>query len=509
VSLSARTPAPLHADEPRTPVAARLAHLRAEWWQDPRTELLAGLVVALALIPEATAFSLIAGIDPKVGLYASFSIAIIISIAGGRRAMISAATGAMALLMVPLVREHGVEYLFAATILTGVLQVVFGKLGVARLMRFVPRTVMTGFVNALAILIFLAQLPYLVGEAWAVWAMVVGGLAVMYALPRVTKVVPAPLVAIVGLTAVAVAFDVRVPTVGGMGELPDTLPVLGIPAVPLTLETLQIVAPYALALAFVGILESLLTAQLLDDITDEPSDKSRETRGQGIANVATGFLGGMAGCAMIGQSMINVRSGARTRLSTLSAGVFLLVLILVLGDLVAMIPMAALVAVMTVVAVATFDWTSLKLDTLRRTPKTETMVMAVTVGVVVVTHNLAYGVLAGVVLAMVVFARRAAHHASMTSVLDPTGTVRSYVVTGELFFASANELIHEFDLQDPVREVVIDLTEAEVWDSSAVATLDTVVARFAARGIEARITGLTHHSADLHERLTGQLTGGH
>jgi sulfate permease, SulP family len=487
----------------------RLARLRAEWWSDPRTELLAGLVVALALIPEAIAFSLIAGVDPKVGLYASFSIAIIIAFAGGRPAMISAATGAMALLFVPLVREHGVEYLFAATIVTGVFQIGLGWLGVARLMRFVPRTVMTGFVNALAILIFLAQLPYLIDENWAVWAMVGGGLAIMYALPRVTKVVPAPLVAIVALTTVAVAFDVRVPTVGGMGELPDTLPILGIPAVPLTFETLAIVAPYALALALVGLLESLLTAQLVDDHTHTTSNKTRECGAQGVANVAAGFLGGMAGCAMIGQTMINVRAGARTRLSTLCAGVFLLVLILVLGDLVALIPMAALVAVMVVVAVATFDWTSLKLNTLRRTPKTETLVMVVTVGVVVVTHNLAYGVLAGVLVAMVVFARRAAHHASMTSHLEDEGAVRRYVVTGELFFASANELVHRFDLHDPAPHVVIDLTGADVWDTSAVVTLDAVVARYAARGTEATLVGLTDHSADLHERLTGQLTGTH
>ncbi|WP_205745441.1 SulP family inorganic anion transporter [Egicoccus halophilus] len=487
----------------------RSARLREQWWQDPRTELLAGLVVALALIPEAIAFSLIAGVDPKVGLYASFSIAIILAFAGGRPAMISAATGAMALLMVPLVREHGVEYLFAATVVTGVLQLVLGWLGIGNLMRFVPRTVMTGFVNALAVLIFLAQLPYVVEEGWAVWAMVAGGLAIMYALPRITRVVPAPLVAIVALTAVAVAFDVRVPTVGGMGELPDTLPVLGIPAVPLTLETLQIVAPYALALAFVGLLESLLTAQLLDDVTGTPSDKGRESRAQGLANVATGFLGGMAGCAMIGQSMINVRSGARTRLSTLSAGVFLLVLILLLGDLVALIPMAALVAVMVVVAVATFEWSSLKLNTLRRTPKTETLVMLVTVGVVVVTHNLAYGVIAGVLLAMVVFTRRAAHHARMFRVLDPTGRVRSYVVMGELFFASANQLVHEFDVTEAVDEVVIDLHQAEVWDSSAVVVLDGIVARFAARGVPATIVGLSDHSAELHERLTGQLTAAH
>ncbi|MBS3940832.1 MAG: SulP family inorganic anion transporter [Actinobacteria bacterium] len=474
-----------------------------------RAELLAGLVVALALIPEAIAFSLIAGVDPKVGLYASFSIAVIMAIAGGRRAMISGATGAMALLMVPLVREHGVEYLLAATVVTGMIQVAFGWLGVGNLMRFIPRTVMTGFVNALAVLIFLAQMPYLVGEGWAVWALVAGGLALMYGLPRLTKAVPAPLVAIVALTGLVVALDIRVPNVGGMGELPSTLPVLGVPAVPFSLETLQIVAPYAFALALVGLLESLLTAQLLDDITDSSSDKGRESRAQGLANVVTGMFGGMAGCAMIGQSMINVRSGARGRLSTLSAGLFLLILIIGLGDLVAMIPMAALVAVMIVVAIATFDWSSLKLDTLRRTPKTETLVMAVTVAVVVMTHNLAYGVLAGVLLAMVVFARRAAHHAAMFSVLDPTGTTRSYVVTGELFFASANSLVHEFDLTDTTPTVVIDLTEANLWDSSAVAILDSIVARFAARGVDARITGLTDHSAELHERLTGQFVDAH
>lgn len=486
-----------------------LARLKAAWWCDPRAELLAGMVVALALIPEAIAFSLIAGVDPKVGLYASFSIAVIIAIAGGRPAMISGATGAMALLLVPLVREHGVEYLLAATIVAGATQMVFARAGVAKLMRFVPRTVMTGFVNALAVLIFLAQLPYLVGEGWAVWMMAAGGLAIIYAiyaLPRVAKVVPAPLVAIVALTTVAVAFDVRVPDVSSLGELPDTLPIFGIPAVPLTLDTLLIVAPYALALAFVGLLESLLTAQLLDDITDTSSDKTRESGAQGLANVITGFFGGMAGCAMIGQSMINVHAGARTRLSTLSAGVFLMALLLVLGDLVALIPMAALVAVMVVVAVATFDWASITVDTLRRTPKTETLVMVITVAVVLATHNLAYGVLAGVLAAMVVFARRAAVQASVRSVLSPDGQVRSYVVTGQLFFASTNELIHQFDLNDPCREVVIDLTEAQVWDSSAVATLDQVVARYAARGIDARVAGLSDHSAELHARLTGRVS---
>jgi sulfate permease, SulP family len=415
----------------------------------------------------------------------------------------------MALVMIPLVRDHGVEYLFAATVLTGVFQFAFGALGVGRLMRFIPRTVMVGFVNALAILIFHAQLHHVFGAAWGVYAMIVAGLAIMYGLPRLTTVVPAPLVAIVVLTSAAILFDLRLPNVGDMGELPSALPFLGLPAVPFSVETLAIVAPFALTLALIGLLESLLTAQLLDDITDTRSDKDRESRGQGIANIATGFFGGMAGCAMIGQSMINVKSGGRSRLSTLSAGVFLLILILAVGDLVALIPMAALVAVMFVVAIATFDWTSLKLSTLRETPKTETAVMVVTVLTVVLTHNLAYGVLAGVVLAAVFFARRVAHLVDVTSVLDPDGNERVYAVTGELFFASTNELVHAFDYADDVERVVIDLTDAHIWDSSAVATLDAILHKFTARGIEAEIVGLNDQSHDLHSRLTGQLAGSH
>ena len=475
----------------------------------PVPNLLAGLVVALALIPEAIAFSIIAGVDPKVGLYASFSISMIIAFAGGRRAMISAATGAMALVMVPLVRDHGVEFLFAATILTGLIQAGLGLLGIGRLMRFVPRTVMVGFVNALAILIFLAQMPYFLGEGLAVYALVAVGLVVMYGLPRLTGAVPAPLVAIVVLTGAAVYFRLDVPTVGDMGELPSALPWVALPNLPFTLETLQIIAPYAVALAFIGLLESLLTAQILDDMTDTGSDKDKECRGQGVANVATGFLGGMAGCAMIGQSMINIKSGGRTRLSTFSAGFFLLVMILVLGDLVAVIPMAALVAVMVVVAIATFDWTSLRWQTLRRTPRTETAVMVVTVAVVVQTHNLAYGVVAGVLLAGIFFARRVAHLVEVTSVLDPDGAVRVYRVTGELFFASTNELMHAFDYTDPTPKVVIDLTGAHVWDSSAVATLDAIVGKYTARGIAAELVGLNTHSEALHTRLTGQMTGSH
>jgi SulP family sulfate permease len=487
---------------------SRRARLHDAWLARPVPNLLSGLVVALALIPEAIAFSIIAGVDPKVGLYASFSISMIIAFAGGRRAMISAATGAMALVMVPLVKEHGVEYLFAATILTGLLQVGLGALGVGRLMRFVPRTVMVGFVNALAILIFLAQMPYFLGGGAAVYALVAVGLLVMYTLPRLTAAVPAPLVAILVLTGTAAYFGLDVPTVGDLGELPTALPWVALPAIPFTLETLQIIAPFAVTLAFIGLLESLLTAQILDDMTDTGSDKNRESRGQGVANVATGFLGGMAGCAMIGQSMINIKSGGRTRLSTFSAGFFLLVLILVLGDLIAIIPMAALVAVMFVVAVATFDWTSLHLRSLRRTPKSETAVMVVTVAIVVQTHNLAYGVVAGVLLAAIFFARRVAHLAEVTSRVDPDGA-RVYTVTGELFFASTNELVHSFDYNDSVAKVLIDLTDAHVWDSSAVATLDAIVAKFASRGISAELVGLNTHSEALHTRLTGQHTGAH
>ena len=489
--------------------AAPRPSLRESWLANPRADLLSGLVVALALIPEAIAFSIIAGVDPKVGLYASFSIAIIIAFTGARSGMISAATGSMALVVVPLVSEHGVEYLFAATVLTGVLQVVLGAVGIGKLMRFIPRTVMIGFVNALAILIFKAQVETVIGESWVVYALIAVAMAVIYLLPKVTTIIPAPLVAIVLVGLVVAGLHLTVPTVGDMGELPDSLPVLGIPSVPFTFETLRIITPYAFTLAIVGILESLLTAQLIDDITDTGSDKDRECQGQGIANTVTGFLGGMAGCAMIGQSMINMRSGGRTRLSTLSAGVFLLILLLVLGDLVAEIPMAALVAVMVVVAIATFDWSSISLSTLRHTPRSETAVMVVTVAIVVITHNLALGVLAGVLLAAIFFARRVAHVAEVDSVVDPDTGVRRYHVTGELFFASTNELVHAFDYADPTPEVVIDLTDAHVWDSSAVATLDAVQAKFHARGVEATIVGLNPHSEALHSRLTGRLASSH
>jgi SulP family sulfate permease len=495
---------------------------RTGWLSNPRADLLSALVVALALIPEAISFSIIAGVDPKVGLYASFSIAIIISIAGGRPGMISAATGAMALVIVPLVEEHGVAYLFAATILAGLIQVGLGYLGVGSLMRFVPRTVMLGFVNALAILIFLAQVPHILlsdesdkSAFWLNLAFIVGALVVIYALPRLrfvplARVIPSPLVAIVVLTVLAIAFDLQLPTVGDMGELPGSLPIPGLPGVPFGFETLRIILPFSITLALVGLLESLLTAQLLDDLTDTDSDKNRESRGQGIANVATGFLGGMAGCAMIGQSMINYRSGGRTRLSTLASGVFLLVLILGLGDLVAQIPMAALVAVMVMVSVGTFNWTSIRLATLRSVPRPETTVMIVTVAVVVVTHNLAYGVAAGVLLSAVFFVRHVSHLVRVTSVVDPDNVERLYAVTGELFFASTNDLVHSFDYDAvKVRRVEIDLSDARIWDTSAVGALDAVVEKFAERGIDAHLVGLNRHAEKLHRDTTGKVSPGH
>ena len=496
---------------------ARVTNFRSAWMSNPKADILSGLVVALALIPEAISFSIIAGVDPKVGLYASFSIAIIISMTGGRMGMISAATGAMALVVVPLVKDYGVGHLFAATILAGALQIAFGVLGVGALMRFVPRTVMLGFVNALAILIFLAQVPHILlsDESSAVrnsqLAMNIGfivvGLVVIYGLPRITKVVPSPLVAIALLATAAITMGWKIPTVGDMGALPDSLPFFALPDVPLTFETLQIILPFSLTLAFVGLLESLLTAQLLDDMTDSDSDKNLESRGQGIANIATGFLGGMAGCAMIGQSMINHRSGGRTRLSTLASGVFLLILILALGDLVARIPMAALVAVMIMVAIGTFNWKSIAPATLKWMPKTETAVMVVTVAIVVLTHNLAYGVAAGVLLSAIFFVRHVSHLVNVTSVVDPDNHERIYAVTGQLFFASTNDLVHSFDYDSvTVPKVEIDLTDARVWDTSAIVALDAVVAKFAERDIEAEIVGLNRHAADLHGRSSGKVS---
>lgn len=484
----------------------------ASWTTNPKADLLSGLVVALALIPEAISFSIIAGVDPRVGLYASFSIAIVIAFAGGRSGMISAATGAMALVVVDLVADHGLGHLFAATILAGIFQVVFGALGVGELMRFVPRSVMVGFVNALAILIFLAQIPQILledgdrSQLLLNLLFIAAGLGIIYGLPMISKAIPSPLVAIVVLSAIAMSFGFSLPTVGDMGELPSALPWVALPEVPFTFETLSIITPFALTLAFVGLLESLLTASLLDDLTDTDSDKNSEARGQGIANIATGFLGGMAGCAMIGQSMINYRTGGRGRLSTLASGIFLLVLIIVLGDWVARIPTAALVAVMIMVSIGTFDWRSISMPTLKSTPRPETLIMVATVATTVLTHNLAYGVGIGVVLSAVAFARHVSDVVKVTSVVDPDGTERLYAIHGELFFASTNRLVHDFDYKNVEADrVEIDLSNARIWDTSAVAALDAVVAKFQEQGIDAKLVGLNPHAARLHRDNTGKL----
>ncbi|WP_326601335.1 SulP family inorganic anion transporter [Streptomyces sp. NBC_01800] len=493
-----------------TSPAARLRGLRPDWVDNPkvwRTEVLAGLVVALALIPEAISFSIIAGVDPAVGLFASFTMAVVISIVGGRRAMISAATGAVALVIAPLNREHGFGYLVAAVILGGVIQVALGALGVAKLMRFVPRSVMVGFVNALAILIFMAQIPEMTDVPWAVYPLIIGGLALMVFFPKVTTVIPAPLVSIVILTVITVAAAIAVPTVGDKGALPSSLPVPGLPDVPFTMDTLTTIAPYALAMALVGLMESLMTAKLVDEITDTHSSKTRESIGQGIANIVTGFFGGMGGCAMIGQTMINVKvSGARTRLSTFLAGGFLMVLCIVFGPVVSDIPMAALVAVMVMVSFATFDWHSIAPKTLKRMPAGEIAVMVITVICVVATSNLAIGVVVGSITAMVIFAKRVAHLAEVTPVTAPDGTSVVYSVTGELFFASSNDLVGQFHYAGDPDKVIIDLSAAHIWDASSVAALDAIETKYAQRGKTVEIIGLNNPSADLHSKLTGELT---
>ena len=473
--------------------------LRQQWFGNIRGDVLSGLVVALALIPEAIAFSIIAGVDPKIGLYASFCIAVVIAFAGGRPAMISAATGAMALVMVDLVADHGLQYLLVATLLTGVLQFLAGVARLPVLMRFVSRSVITGFVNALAILIFMAQLPQLVGVSWMVYPMVAGGLAIIYLLPRLTRAVPSPLVAIVVLTVLAITLDITVPTVGDMGELPDSLPVFLLPQVPLTLETLWIVLPVSATLAVVGLLESMLTAQIVDDLTDTPSDKNREARGQGIANVAAGLLGGMAGCAMIGQSVINVKSGGRGRLSTLVAGVFLLILVVFAGPWVARIPMAALVAVMIMVSIGTFSWSSIR--DLRKHPPTSSVVMVATVVVTVATHDLAKGVLTGVLLSALFFARKVGQVLHVGSVSADEGRARHYTVTGQVFFASAQAFVHRFDFKEAVERVRIDVGHAHFWDLTAVGALDKVVLKFRREGTQIEVVGLNEASATLVTRL--------
>jgi SulP family sulfate permease len=473
--------------------------LRVDWLGNIRSDVLAGLVVALALIPEAIAFSIIAGVDPKVGLYASFSIAVLTAIVGGRPGMISAATAATAVLMVTLVKEHGLQYLLAATILAGVLQIMAGLLKLGYVMRFVSRSVMTGFVNALAILIFMAQLPELIGVPWLTYPLVALGLAIIYLVPLVTRAVPSPLICIVVLTGLVLALGLDVRSVGDMGELPSTLPVFLLPQVPFTFETLAIILPYSAAVAAVGLLESLLTAQIVDELTDTPSDKNRECIGQGVANFATGFIGGMAGCAMIGQSVINVKSGGRGRLSSFLAGIFLLFLIVVLGPWVELIPMAALVAIMIMVSIGTFSWVSLK--NLREHPRSSSVVMLSTVAGVVLTHNLAIGVLAGVLLSALFFAWKVAQIFRVTSILSPDGMHRTYRVEGQLFFASGEDFMSAFDFKEALEKVTIDVSGAHIWDISSVAALDMVVLKLRREGATVEIVGLNEASETIVDRL--------
>jgi high affinity sulfate transporter 1 len=479
-------------------VVLDLNTIKYQWFGNVRGDVLAGIVVALALIPEAIAFSIIAGVDPMVGLYASFCIIVVTAFLGGRPGMISAATGATALLMVTLVAEYGLQYLLAATILTGVLQVIMGYLKVGRLMKFVPRSVMIGFVNALAILIFTSQLSHFVGEGWQMYAMVAGALAIIYILPRFTKAVPSPLVAIVVMTVIAIMANTGVRTVGDMGQLTQQLPIFLIPDIPLNLETLKIIFPYSLSIAIVGLVESFLTAQIVDDMTDTKSDKNKEARGQGIANMVSGFFGGMAGCAMIGQSVINVRSGGRGRLSSLTAGVFLMTLIMLFNDFLVQIPMAALVGVMIMVSIGTFDWSCLK--TLHRVPITDTLVMVVTIATVVVTHDLSIGVLVGILMSAIFFAAKISK-VQITSLSAKGANKKVYRVTGQLFFASVTDFVESFNYKDDVKEIDLDLTQAHLWDDSAVGAIDKVVIKYHQNGIKVNLIGLNTESSKMIDKL--------
>jgi len=476
-----------------------LTRTRGEWFSNVRGDLLAGMVVALALIPEAIAFSIIAGVDPKVGLYASCCIAVVIAIVGGRPGMISAATGAMAMVMVTLVKNNGLEYLLAATVLTGIIQIVAGMLRLGTLLRFVSCSVVTGFVNALAILIFMAQLPEFNNAGWQMYVMVAAGLGIIYGLPYVTKIVPSPLVAIVVLTVFSTLMGLDLRTVGDMGQLPDSLPMFMIPDIPLNFETLMIILPYSITMAAVGLLESLMTAVIVDDLTDTPSQKNRECAGQGVANIIAGFFGGMAGCAMIGQSVINVKSGGRGRLSTFCAGTFLLILILVLEGWVKQIPMAALVAVMIMVSIGTFNWASIK--NLRTYPKSSSLVTIVTVIVVVYTHNLALGVFVGVLMSALFFARKVSRLMMVQSNLIEEGKHRTYHVYGQIFFASADDFVAQFDFREVIEKITIDMTQAHFWDLTGVGAIDKVVLKFRREGTEVEILGMNEASATIVEKL--------
>ena len=473
------------------------------WFGNLRGDLLAGIVVALALVPEAIAFSIIAGVDPQVGLYASFVIAVTIAFVGGRPGMISAATGAMALLMVNLVKQYGLEYLFAASILTGVIQILSGYLKLERLMSFVSKSVVTGFVNALAILIFMAQLPELTNVGANVYILTAAGLGIIYLfplLPKVGGVIPSPLVCILVLTTITQFFGIDVRTVGDMGKLPTMVPSFHFPSVPLTLETLFIILPYALPMAVVGLLESLMTATIVDEFTDTTSNSNKECKGQGIANILAGLFGGMAGCAMIGQSVINVKSGGRGRLSALVAGVFLLVMVVFLSQWLKIIPMAALVAIMIMVSIGTFNWDSVK--NLRSYPLSTNAVMLTTVIVVVFTHNLAFGVFAGVLLASLFFANKISRFMSVNKALIEGEGHRKYEITGQVFFNSSDRFLGHFDFKENVKKVTIDLSKAHFWDVSAVASLDKAILKFKKSGIETIVLGLNEASQSVVDRFS-------
>lgn len=479
-----------------------ISRLKHEWLGNIRGDILAGIVVALALIPEAIAFSIIAGLDPKVGLYASFSIAVIIAIVGGRPGMISAATAATALLMVTLVKDHGVEYLLAAGILAGILQIIAGYLNIQTLISFISRSVMVGFLNALAILIFMAQLPELTNVTWHVYALTVLGLAIIYLfpyIPKVGKMIPSPLATIIALTLLVLLLGIDVRTIGDMGQLPDTLPVFLMPDIPLNLETLWIILPYSVAIAIVGLLESMMTAQVVDEMTDTDSDKSRECKGQGIANIGSSFLGGMAGCAMVGQSIINIKSGGRGRLSSFSAGVFLLIMVVFVADYLKVVPMAALVAIMIMVSIGTFNWQSLK--ELHTNPSSSTVVMLTTVIVTVFTHNLAYGVITGVVFASLFMASRLREFMYVESALDEDSQTRTYHVVGQVFFNSSEKFIKYFDFKEAVDKVIINVHRAHFWDISAVYALDKVIIKLRREGAEVEIIGLNEASETMLDKF--------
>jgi SulP family sulfate permease len=495
------SPAAAHAGQETDERMISLDAYRAQWFGNVRGDILAGLVVALALIPEAIAFSIIAGVDPKVGLYASFSISVLVAITGGRPGMISAATAATAVLMITLVRDHGLEYLLAATVLAGLIQIGMGVLRLGFVMRYVSKSVMTGFVNALAILIFMAQLPELDPRtvSWMTYALVAAGLGIIYLFPLLTSAIPSPLVTIVVLTALAWFLNLDVRTVGDMGALPDTLPVFLIPQIPLTFETLKIILPYSVAVAVVGLLESLMTQNIVDDLTDTKSNRSQEMVGQGIANTATGFIGGMAGCAMIGQSIINVKSGGRGRLSSFSAGVFLLAMVVGLGDVVSLIPMAALVAIMIMVSVGTFSWSSIR--NLREHPRSSSIVMIATVVTVVYTHNLAIGVLVGVLLSGIFFAGKIAQLFKVTTDITKSGSHRTYVVEGQLFYGSVEDFMNAFNFKEALEKVIIDVSRAHIWDISSVQALDMVILKFRRDGAEVEIIGMNEATETIVDKL--------